>query len=225
MLALSLWVRSDSGLWVYVENLSIERYYWACYFGMAAGSLLSLIAFSGCLGALLDSHLVIGIVSSHLIDPSPGLKLPKPNQSSQHTLLSITALICEIILLVFVFKGPMGDRLQNELSFELKYHIDSLNHDAKSRNFLDLIQLKLQCCGAYSFVDYKNMRLPVPQSCSNDLTNNINYRSCGEMLRRFLEIRGGIMGGLALALVLLQSITTGLSLVYLRITNSNRAAT
>lgn len=82
----------------------------------------------------------------------------------------------EIILLVFVWRIPGGDRLQNELSHELKYHIDLMDYSARSRDFLDLVQLKLQCCGAYSFVDYKNMQMPVPQSCSNDLTNNINYR-------------------------------------------------
>lgn len=117
---------------------------------------------------------------------------------------------------------PGGDRLQAELAYELKLHIDILEYSAKSRNFLDLIQLKLQCCGAYSFVDYKNMQMPVPQSCSNDLTNNINYRSCGEMLRRYLEIRGGIMGGLALALVLMQLITTGLSLAYCKLNKRTR---
>lgn len=37
------------------------------------------------------------------------------------------------------------------------------------------------------------------------------------MLRRYLEIRGGILGGLGLSLALLQSITTGLSLIYCRI--------
>ena len=97
-----------------------------------------------------------------------------------------------------------------------------MEYSARSRNFLDLIQLKLQCCGAESFVDYKNMKLPVPQSCSNDLTNNINYRSCGEMLRRYLEIRGGISGGLALALAILQTITTGLSLGYCKLNKMTR---
>lgn len=65
LLAMSLWVRSDSGLWVYTENLSIERYYWACYFGMAAGGLLFLVSFVGCAGTLLDSRLMFGIVSRH----------------------------------------------------------------------------------------------------------------------------------------------------------------
>jgi hypothetical protein len=134
------------------------------------------------------------------------------------------AIICEITLIVLVWRIPGGDRLQNELSYELKYHIEFMEYSARSRNFMDLIQLKLQCCGAESFVDYKNMNLPVPQSCSNDLTNNINYRSCGEMLRRYLEIRGGVMGGLALCLALLQIITSGLSVVYCKINKVTKNA-
>lgn len=64
---MSLWVRSDSALWVYTENLSIDRYYWACYFGMASGALLFLISFTGCMGTLLDSRLLFGIVSTSII--------------------------------------------------------------------------------------------------------------------------------------------------------------
>lgn len=142
---------------------------------------------------------------------------------TQHTFISVVAFVFQVSLLIFVFRIPGGDRLQSELSYELKYHIDVMEFSAKSRNFLDLIQLKLQCCGAYSFLDYKNMQMQVPQSCSSDLTNNINYRSCGEMLRRYLEIRGGIMGGIALALALLQLITTGLSLLYCKINKRTRA--
>lgn len=127
-----------------------------------------------------------------------------------------------IVLLVLVWQIPGGDRLQTELSHELKVHIDIMEFSARSRNFLDLIQLKLQCCGAYTFVDYKDMQMPVPQSCSSDLTNNINYRSCGEMLRRYLEIRGGIMGGLALSLLLLQFISTGISIVYCKLTKRTK---
>jgi len=71
LLAMSLWVRSDSGLWVYTENLSIDRYFWACYFGMGAGGLLFLITFVGCLGTLLDSKLLFGIVSISSIMMKP----------------------------------------------------------------------------------------------------------------------------------------------------------
>lgn len=79
---MSLWVRSDSALWVYTDNLSIDRYYWACYFGMAAGGLLFLVSFVGCAGTLLDSRLMFGIVSvdyGHPLVEMPQTILPKLN--------------------------------------------------------------------------------------------------------------------------------------------------
>lgn len=66
LLSLSLWVRSDSGLWVYTENLTLSRYYWACYMGMGAGSLLVLVSFMGCMSALLESRLLVTAVSLFL---------------------------------------------------------------------------------------------------------------------------------------------------------------
>lgn len=61
---MSLYIRSDSGLWVYVENLDLGRYFWACYFGMVSGGLLFLISFLGCMGTTLDSRLLFSIVST-----------------------------------------------------------------------------------------------------------------------------------------------------------------
>ncbi|KAG9510987.1 Tetraspanin-2A [Fragariocoptes setiger] len=200
LLSLSLWVRSDSALWVYVENLTLNRYYWGCYMGMAAGSLMILISLLGCMGTLLESRLLI------------------------YTFVLLTAIstMFSVALLVLVWRVPGGDRLQNEIAQELKSHIDHIDYSDRSRDFLDLIQIKLQCCGAYTFVDYKNSMLPIPQSCSSDRTNNINYRSCSEMLRRYLEIRGGAMGGFALSLVLLQLILAILTLGFAYFVKSPR---
>lgn len=136
----------------------------------------------------------------------------------------MVAVVSEVWLIVLVWRLPGGDRLQYELSRDIEVHINKMEFEANSRNFLDLIQLKLQCCGAGSFVDYKTKNMPVPQSCSNDLTNNINYRSCGEMLRRFLEIRGGVLGGLGLMAALMQVLTTGLSVFYCRVNKNTRTS-
>lgn len=189
---MSLWVRSDSGLWVYAKNLDIERFYYATYFGMSAGSLIFILTLAGCFGTLLDSKLLLFV----------------------YTILSLITFILEIALVIAALKPPLGDSLQSKLAFEIKQHIDQMEYSANSRSFLDLIQLKLQCCAAYTFLDYKQLNYPVPQSCSSDLTNNINYRSCGEMLRRYLEIRAGIMGGLSMALAFLQATSTSVSIGY-----------
>ena len=49
-------------------------------------------------------------------------------------------------------------------------------HDKESRDFMDLIQLKLECCGAETMLDYRNMGQDIPGSCNAPRTNNINIR-------------------------------------------------
>lgn len=49
-------------------------------------------------------------------------------------------------------------------------------YNEKSRQFLDLIQLKLDCCGAETMLDYAKMQQDIPASCNHPRTNNINIR-------------------------------------------------
>lgn len=194
LLAMCLWVRSDSALWVYTQNLDIERYYYATYYGLAAGCLLTIISIAGCFGVLIDSKLLL----------------------TTYTILSVLTIVLELGVVICSLKPPLGDSLQAKLGYELQQHIEQLEHSANSRKFLDLIQLKLQCCGGETFLDYKIRDFSVPQSCSSDITNNINYRSCGEMLRRYLEIRAALMAGLSLILFVVQVFAIFISIVYMK---------
>ncbi|XP_076362231.1 uncharacterized protein LOC143253030 isoform X3 [Tachypleus tridentatus] len=64
--------------------------------------------------------------------------------------------------------------------------------------------LTLKCCGATSMLDYRNKGWTIPQSCSDDRSNNVFIRGCGENLRRYLASKGGILGGMAIGLTLIQ---------------------
>ncbi|RWS01877.1 CD9 antigen-like protein [Dinothrombium tinctorium] len=178
----SIWIRSDDGLFEYNQNLDLEHYYTSCYLGMAVGSLLLIIGFLGCLGAALESPCLLIFVS----------------------LIHIFCIILEFAICGLVWRVPGGDRLQRILEVQIREHMEVRNEKDQSRRFLDLIQLKLECCGAYAFIDYKQMGQDIPASCNSDRTNNIHIRSCAENLRRFLEVRGGVIGGTALAIVLVQ---------------------
>ncbi|XP_054153918.1 CD9 antigen-like [Oppia nitens] len=182
LLGVAIWVRGDGGLWEYTDNLDIERYYIACYLCMAAGAVILVIGFIGCLGAAMESPCMLIVYFA----------------------LTAVAIILQIAATVLVWKIAGGDRLQRVLSDELKWHIDRRNTDETSRRFLDLIQLKLDCCGAETFLDYQKVNQDIPVSCNSERTNNIQIRSCGENLRRFLEIRGGAIGGICVALILVE---------------------
>jgi len=182
LLGVAIWVRGDGGLWEYTDNLEIERYYNACYICMTAAALILILGFLGCLGASMES----------------------PCMLLAYFVIIAIAVILQVTATVLVWKIAGGDALQNRLSEEMKWHIDRRPFDDNSRRFLDLIQLKLECCGAETFLDYQKVRQDIPASCNSDRTNNINIRSCGENLRRFLEVRGGAIGGINVALILVE---------------------
>jgi len=182
LLGVAIWIKADGGLWEYTDNMDIERYHYACYICMTAGALILIVGFLGCLGAAMES----------------------PCMLLAYFIITACIIILEIAATVLVWKIAGGDRLQNVLSEEIKWHIDRRPYSDTSRRFLDLIQLKLECCGAETFLDYQKVRQDIPASCNSDRTNNINIRSCGENLRRYLEIRGGAVGGVCVALILVK---------------------
>lgn len=184
-LGVAIWVRSDGGLWEYMQALDIKHYYTACYIVMAVGILIMIFAFVGCLGAATESPFLILCYSAVII----------------------LCIILEIAACVLVWRTAGGDELQRILSLDIKRHVENRIYDDFSRRFLDLIQLKLECCGAETFVDYRKLGQDIPLSCNSDRTNNVHIRSCGEMLRRLLEIRGAYIGGLSVGLIMLQIMT------------------
>lgn len=182
LLAVGIWVRSDGPLWEYVQALDIIRYYNACYIIMTVGVLLLIFGFIGCLGAATEGPCLL----------------------SMYNVIMIICIILEIAACALVWSPAGGDNLQRELSRQIRYHVENRISSDVSRRFLDLIQLHLECCGAEAYVDYRNLNQDIPMSCNSARTNNIHIRSCGEMLRRKLEIRGAFIGGFSVSLMMLQ---------------------
>ena len=81
-----------------------------------------------------------------------------------------------MVATILVWSTAGGDELQGMLSKDIYRHIENVNNNADSRRFLDIIQLKLECCGAYSHLDYNKNRMPNPVTCNSIRTNNIQIR-------------------------------------------------
>lgn len=180
--AAAIWIRSDGPLWEYVQALDIIRYYHACYVVLTVGIILLIFGFIGCLGAATESPCML-------------------------TLYNIVIVICIILEIAgcgLVWSTAGGDELQKVLSDQIKVHVENRIRSDYSRRFLDLIQLHLECCGAETYIDYRKLNQDIPLSCNSDRTNNVHIRSCGEMLRRKLEVRGAYIGGLSVSLMMLQ---------------------
>ena len=63
VLGIAIWIRSDSALWVYTDNMSIGRYYAACYICLVVGAIILLIGFAGCIAAARESTTLMFVVS------------------------------------------------------------------------------------------------------------------------------------------------------------------
>ena len=185
LVAVGIWVRSDGGLWEFVQALDIKHYYTACYLVMTAGTLLLIFGFVGCLGAATESPFLI----------------------ISYSVVLAVCILFEVAACILVWRTAGGDQLQYVLSKDIMRHVEARIHDDFSRRFLDLIQLKLECCGAETYIDYRKLGQDIPLSCNSDRTNNVHIRSCGEMLRRNLEVRGAYIGGLSVGLMMMQLLT------------------
>ncbi|UXI19673.1 hypothetical protein NH340_JMT05616 [Sarcoptes scabiei] len=173
LMGVCIWIRSDSALWAYADNMDIFRYYQASYICLAVSGLILVMGIVGCMGAARENQLLLFF-------------------------------FCIVSAILIILEMSAAILLQYSLGDEFKWHMEQRLYNAKSRQFLDLIQLKLECCGAETMLDYRRMFQDIPASCNSPRTNNINIRSCAEMLRRYLEKRGGAVGGLVCSLILVK---------------------
>ena len=63
LLAICIWIRSDSALWAYSDNMDIYRYYQATYICLAISALILVLAFLGCLSAAHEFKYLMLFVS------------------------------------------------------------------------------------------------------------------------------------------------------------------
>ncbi|XP_074597713.1 CD9 antigen-like [Brevipalpus obovatus] len=191
LLTISVIIRTDDALYEYGKALELDRYYTACYICMAIGVLLIVLSFIGCLGAAVESPCILVF----------------------YVLVTGICIALEVAVCVLAWKTAGGEALQRELTEQMLGHIENYQNPETddSRRFMDLIQYRLECCGARDRLDFQKLGFPDPQSCSNERTNNINIRSCGENLRRYLERRGGALGGISMGLVLLHLFSLALN--------------
>jgi len=180
-----VWVRSDPNFWEFQANLPLGNYYAACYICIYTGAILLVVGFLGCVGTFIDSPCLLW------------------------TFMGFTVLfiILECIVAGLVWQIPSGDGLQSFMKDEILKRLKSIYDDPDARRFMDLLQIHMQCCGAVDKNDYEANHLTIPQSCSNDRTNNIFIYGCSENMRVHLQRTSASLGGLSLALVLVQLVS------------------
>ncbi|XP_066584832.1 CD63 antigen-like isoform X2 [Prorops nasuta] len=162
------------------------------------GSVIFVIAFFGCCGAIRESHCMTVTFASFLL----------------------TILIVQVAIAVYAFVVLKNSDEEIDVSKAYKELFDKYWVEENSRSVIDAVQEGLQCCGIDSKDDYaKNPAVPgfnntIPWSCcgkpagENCGTVSINVYSehkifeegCKQAVQTFMKHIGTILGGLALGI-------------------------
>ncbi|XP_012218321.1 CD63 antigen [Linepithema humile] len=156
------------------------------------GSIIFVIAFFGCCGAIRESHCMIVTFAS----------------------LLLTILIIQVAVAIYAFVN-----LNKTEEFHLKeaYTENVFNQyktDNDSRELVDVIQREFECCGVDSYKDFSNiLGLRVPGSCCDrkdtESCDQINVRDkpgCGGILEDLFKSACAILGGIALGIAAVELI-------------------
>uniref|UniRef100_A0A2M4A0S0 Tetraspanin n=1 Tax=Anopheles triannulatus TaxID=58253 RepID=A0A2M4A0S0_9DIPT len=144
------------------------------------GSVVFIIAFFGCCGAIRESYCMTSTYSFFLI------------------LLVIAQIV--IAVLVFVFIGDVKIAIQKGFERIFNDRDNKLNSD-----LIDTIQSNLECCGKSSFLDWG---LNFPQSCCSSGGTApvcVPYtQGCVSRLSEFLESAGNVVAWVSIGVAVVE---------------------
>ncbi|XP_071858765.1 tetraspanin 6 isoform X1 [Bombus fervidus] len=148
------------------------------------GSIIFVISFFGCCGAIRESHCMTITFASFL--------------------LFILILQVAVAVYVFVVIKNNDDKVDITENYEKLFKNYGVNED--STKVVDLVQSSLHCCGVYSSKDFSLHNLSIPPSCCG-LTEKQTCSSidaypvgCVSELKRAISNAGTILGSLAIAI-------------------------
>ncbi|GIY91118.1 tetraspanin [Caerostris darwini] len=179
LLSISIWIRVDPEFWEYETTLAVDNFRAVCVMFIVASLLILLIGFLGCFGAATERRwLLIAYI----------------------TIFGLLFLL-QLAALIMMWSAPYSKTITRELEKQIVKQIEARDYDDSSRNFMDFLQNHLECCGATSQKDYKEA---TPNSCSSETTGTIYPQGCASKMLTYLRTKAGIVGGLALPILLIQ---------------------
>lgn len=179
ILAISIWIRVDPEFWEYESTLKVDNFNSVCVMFIVTAIIMLIIGFLGCFGAASERRwmLILYIVIFGII------------------------FLIELAALVLMWRAPYSKTISDELQKQLRVQIKERRTDDSSRYFMDFIQDHLECCGAESSADYDE---EAPHSCQDKATGTIYPVGCATKMLTYLREKAGIVGGIALPILLLQ---------------------
>ncbi|XP_003399497.1 CD63 antigen isoform X2 [Bombus terrestris] len=148
------------------------------------GSIIFIISFFGCCGAIRESHCMTITFASFL--------------------LFILIVQVAVAVYVFVVVKNNDDKINITESYDKLFNNYSVDKD--SREVVDLVQSSLHCCGVHSSKDFNLHNLPIPPSCCGLAEgqtcplNDVYKVGCVNELKDAISKAGTILGSLAIAI-------------------------
>lgn len=154
------------------------------------GSIIFVIAFFGCCGAIRESHCMVITFAS----------------------LLLTILIIQVAIAIYTFVALKN---ADDINFRDEYKtkvFDKYNSSEETKEFVDFIQNELKCCGVDSYNDFLRNKPYIPGSCcgknsSDTCTQQNAYQTgCVSALKDLFKYASAILGGIALGIAAIELI-------------------
>ncbi|XP_035741368.1 23 kDa integral membrane protein-like [Vespa mandarinia] len=156
---------------------------------IVVGSIIFVIAFFGCCGAIRESHCMTITFASFLL----------------------TIFIVQVAIAIYAFVVFRESNLNVKTTYSevFKHYWDS----PTQQEIVDIIQSNLECCGINSPTDFESFsNKTIPWSCCNESKFSQcelikSYQSgCASELKNFLVHAGKILGGIAIGIAAVELI-------------------
>ncbi|GIY62394.1 tetraspanin [Caerostris extrusa] len=183
--AIGIWIKVDKDFFKIQSQLDLSQFKTSSTVLIVVGVVIMVVGFLGCWGAMASKiwMLVIFII------------------------IVIIIILMEIAAIALVWSAVVNKNMQEEVKLKSKSAMHHMMDDETKRQFIEMLQRKLQCCGVDGVKDYSMdpaNPMPVPPSCINTDTSKPYERGCYDAIVEFLKNKAAIIGGVALAVLLLQ---------------------
>ncbi|XP_017791370.1 PREDICTED: CD63 antigen-like isoform X2 [Habropoda laboriosa] len=151
---------------------------------IVVGSIIFVVSFFGCCGAIRESHCMTITFASFLL----------------------FILLIQVAVAVYAFMVVKNSENHGAIVESYKKMFDTYSTSQENREIIDVVQASLQCCGIDSAQDYISRNIAVPWSCcgeQQDKTCSVenSYNSgCVKSLKAALSTAGNILGGVAIGI-------------------------
>lgn len=149
-------------------------------FLIVIGTIIFVIAFLGCCGAIRESTCML----------------------TTFAILLLTIFIIKIAIGTYAFlQVKNADDLESFVRPKLTELVRNYNTNNSSRQIMDNIQRELQCCGSINYQDYNDILSTPPASCRSSENDVVFIEGCAQKLtnhlRNIMHIIGYVVIGIA----------------------------